>query len=263
MKSSYFILSILISITIISCSKKSENPTSPEATVGLHIESNPSDAKIYLSGPAGFLDTTRSTPYSFVSLSSGNYNLGIGKNGYYPWWSVDTTWSTQINYTSETNKTVSATLVPIFNTGVNVGLQANGAIATASGFTAIGDFIAMPSKAIDGISYPNGGHQLLGTFWGYDLDGSHLEIELPTIKSIRTIALIFGYGDYTYYVAGSTDGSNYTLLIPTTHQNHTALVYTLPSAIDVKYVRFVGLYSGAPSGPGWRYIISEFQLWQY
>jgi hypothetical protein len=229
---------------------------------GMKIDSDPPGAKIYLYGPDDWKDTSKVTPYTYINLQTGNYSVYIGKMGYYLWWD-DRLWLGDLKVVEGKLTKVKAILVPEYSTGTNVALASKGATASASGYKTYGGYTAYPSEAIDGKSWPDlGEEEFEKTFWGNMSDGSWLKITLPSIKSIKTIVLVFDYSGYNFKVEGSTDDTNWFTLIPSTQWYNTAYVYTFTSPVDIKYAKFTGNSSGAPGSYLWRYIIAEFELWE-
>ncbi len=95
------------------------------------------------------------------------------------------------------------------------------------------------------------------------MDSCWLRIDFSSTKNIRTIVLDVQYGGQTYYIEGTTNGTDWFTLMPATYLPNTAKVVTFSSPISLIAIRAIGTSSGAPGGYLWRYMISELEAWQY
>jgi hypothetical protein len=193
---------------------------------------------------------------TFANLAPSNYYVMLSKDGYYEWHAIEyDAPSVVLGHRT----TVTATLVPKFSQGTNLALQSNGATATASGYTSYGGDAARPDQANDGTANIEQGR----TFWSDGTLPAWLIVTLPSVQAVRTIAVHQNYHDLTYLIEGSTDGANWTTLVPETFTPHSGHAFTLSSPVNVKKVRLTVTNSSAPFSHLWKSNVYELELWQY
>jgi len=223
----------------------------------LLVQSNPSGAKISLwNQSGGIAQYEYTTPHTFVNLESGEYCITLSKDSYYEWHAIEYDLPT---VTSGQTTTVTANLEPKFSQGTNLALESNGATATASGYTSYGGYAARPDQAIDGTANVEQGR----TFWATGTLPAWLTVTLPSVQAVRTVVVHESYHDLTYTVEGSTDGVNWSALVPSTFLPHTGRSFTLASPVQVRQARLTVTGSTAPGTHLWKTNVYEFELWQH
>ncbi len=214
----------------------------------------------YIKGAADVmikLPTPLDKKLQIFANGDGSYYLMLVKAGYYEWHAIEYGNPT----VSGGSGSVSASLLAKFSTGTNVALQSQGATATASSYGSYGGYNATADQANDG--QDNSSNPNTMSFWGASSVPAWLMITLPSVKSIKTIVVNQNYHDITFNIEGSTDGSTWFTLVPSTFLTHTAGVYTLSSATNVKQVRLNITNTTAPGSHVWQANIQELELWQY
>jgi len=222
----------------------------------LSVDSVPSGAAVHLWGPNGDVSSWNyETPHTFSNLPAGEYYLMLEKDGYYEWHAIE---YEEPQVVAGRLTTVTAYLVPTFSQGTNVALAVNGATASASGWTSYGGYGARPDQANDGVADVSQGR----TFWANSALPSWLTIELPSVTSVRSIGIHQNYHDLTYKVESSIDGSNWSVVVPSTFTPHSGRTHTLSNAVAAKYFRFTVTGSSAPYSHLWKTNVYELELWE-